>query len=197
MANKDTPKTSTKPARWSQNRASITFELVQALSPTEAKAETMSTTFGHEPVDYASIRDNTEELIVRISNELTDNLTEKAMQIFLQRLVASFVNGAYGAAKFYGQKKSEALAIYVPVLNDERSEDREGVYGFETKGQRTASFAAQMGLQAYALMAAAHGACSAFEHITGDIWKPHEQTATVATNPSQQATAAMIAALAD
>ena len=58
----------------------------------------MSTAFGLEPVAHTSIRENVEEHLVRLANELTDNLNEKAMAIFLQRVVGSFVGATHGAA---------------------------------------------------------------------------------------------------
>jgi hypothetical protein len=156
----------------------------------------MSRTFALESVDHAGIRENIEENIVRISNELRDNLNDKAMAMFLQRLVGSFVGGAHGAATFYGSKKSDAMALHNKLLNDARDEDRDGVYGFETRAARAAQFAAEMGLQASALYAAAEGAVSAFSHVTGDDWKPYEGQQLAATI-DQKATAAMMAALAD
>lgn len=191
-----TPKTAPKSARHQPVRQAITLESVSAITPSETKAETMSATFGLEPVAHASIRENVEEHVVRIANELRDNLSDKAMAIFLQRLVSSFVNGAHGAAIFYGNKKSDALAQQSKLLNDTRDEDRDGVSGFESKAARAAQFAAEMGLQASALYAAAEGAVSAYAHITGDAWKPHEN-AQPASIVERKSTAAMLAALAD
>ena len=178
-------------------RQAITLELVAALTPTVSKAETMSRTFGLEPVDYAGIREHTEEHVVALSNELRDNLNDKAMAIWLQRIVSSFVSAAYGAAQFYGNKKSDALALNNKLLNDSRDEDRDGVSGFESKAARAANFAAEMGLQAVTLMAAAEGAVHAYAHVTGDEWKPYEAPMPATTNTERKSTATMMAALAD
>ena len=196
MASKTTPKTAPKAAPRQPVRQAITLELVQALTPSEAKAEQMSTTFGLEPVAHASTRENVEEQVVRIANELRDNLNDKAMSIFLQRVVGSFVSGAHGAAVFYGSKKSDAMALHSKLLNDARDEDRDGASGFESRAARAAAFAAEMGLQASALYAAAEGAVAAFAHITGDEWKPYESAQPTAT-VEQKSTVAMMAALAD
>lgn len=196
MASKTAPKTASKPAPRQPVRHAITLELVRALTPSEAKAEQMSTTFGLEPVAHASIRENVEEHLVRIANELRDNLNDKAMAIWLQRIVGSVVSGAHGAAVFYGAKKSDALALNSRLLNDARDEDCNGVAGFENKAARAAAFAAEMGLQASALYAAAEGAVSAFAHITGDEWKPYESAQPKAT-VEQKSTIAMMAALVD
>jgi hypothetical protein len=58
--------------------------------------------------------------------------------------------------------------------NDDRDEDRDGVASFDSKAERARLFAAEMGLQAYALMAAAEGAVHAYNAITGEDWKPYE-----------------------
>jgi hypothetical protein len=51
-----------------------------------------------------------------------------------------------------------------------------------------------MGLQAYALMAAAEGAVSAYAHITGEDWKPYEAPAAPASSTSSQSAEAQMAA---
>ena len=186
----------TAPASRQPVRQAITLEVVRAITPSEVKADAISATFGLEPVSYAAIRENIEEHLVRIANELRDNLNDKAMGIFLQRVVGSFVSGAHGAAVFYGNKKSDALALNNRLLNDHRDEDRDGVLGFETKAARAAAFAAEMGLQAAALYAAAQGAVFAYSPIPGDEWKPYE-TAPPGNTVEQRSTAAMMAALGD
>jgi hypothetical protein len=196
MASKTAPKTATKSTARQPVRQAITLESVHAITPSEVKAEQMSVTFSLEPVAHASIRENIEELVVRIANELRDNLNDKAMPIFLQRVVGSFVGAAHGAAIFYGNKKSDALALHHKLLNDHRDEDRDGVYGFESRAARAAEFAAEMGLQASALYAAAEGAVAAFAAVTGDEWKPYEGSQPTGA-VAQKATDAMMAALTD
>ena len=75
---------------------------------------------------------------------------------------AAYVGSAYGAAQFYGTKVTQARDLTVASQNDDRDEDRDGVAGFESNGERARLFAAEMGLQAYALMAAAEGAVHAY-----------------------------------
>jgi len=196
MATKTAPK-SAKPAPKTQTRQAVTLEMVRAITPVPAKADRMVATYGLEPVDYAAIREGTEEHVVRICNGLTDNLNEKAMAIFLQRIVGSFVGAAYGAATFYGSKKSDALALNSKLFNDARDEDRDGVAGFESKQERAMVFAAEMGLQAHALMAAAEGAVHAYAHITGDTWKPYEAATPAASSVQRRSADAMRSALED
>ena len=131
--------------------------------------------FGLDPVDYAAILERTEEHIALSAQALQDALNEKALRIHLQRVVGSFVGSAYGATQFYGTKVTQARDLTVASQNDDRDEDRGGAVGFESKAQRARIFAAEMGLQAYALTAAAEGAISAYAHITGEDWKPYER----------------------
>ena len=72
-----------------------------------------------------------------MANDLRENLNYKAMAIFLQRIVGSFVGAAHGAAVFYGSKKSCALALQSKLLNDARDD----ASGFENKAAWAAVFA--------------------------------------------------------
>ena len=194
-AKTSTRKTAQVPAtRKSPVRQAITFELVQAHAPHAGLAENLSRTFGIDPVDYAAILEATEENIGLSAKALQPTLNDKAMQIHLQRVVGSFVSSAYGAATFYGTKVTQAKDLTMKSQNDDRDEDRGGVSGFESKAERARQFAAEMGLQAYALMAAAEGAVSAYAHITGEDWKPYEAPAAPANSTSRQSAEAQMAA---
>ena len=188
MAQKSTPKTTQKTvsARKPPVRQAITLEAVQAHAPHASLAENLSRTFGLEPVDYAAIRENTEEHLVRAANELVDNLNEKAMAIHQQRVVGAFVSSAYGAANFYQSKVTTARDLTMASQNDDRDEDRTGIAGFESKADRARKFAAEMGLQAFTLMAAAEGAVHAYAHITGETWKPYEAPIQTASSTSRR-----------
>jgi hypothetical protein len=80
--------------------------------------------------------------------------------------------------------------------NDNRDEDRDGPSGFEDRAARARSFAAEMGLQAYALLAAAQGAVDAYAQMIGEDWKPYEAPRSVSENVSRQSAAAEMAAFA-
>ena len=175
MASKKTaPKSVAPAARPQAPRQSITLELVARLAPTSGQAANLSRTFGIDEVDFASVRDSTEEHVALSAKALEADLNEKAMQIHLQRIVGAFVSSAHGAALFYGNKVSEARRLTMASENEHRDEDRGGVAGFDSKADRARMFAAQMGLQCHALHAAAEGAVSAYAHITGEDWKPYE-----------------------
>ena len=60
----------------------------------------LSRVFGIEPVYFHDIADSTKAALTQASNALTDNLSEKAMEIHLQRIVGSFVGSACGAGEF-------------------------------------------------------------------------------------------------
>jgi hypothetical protein len=196
MASKSASKTTQKsaPARQQPVRQAITLELVQARAPHGSLAENLSRTFGIDPVDYAAIREGTEENVVRSANVLRDDLNDKAMEIHLQRIVGAFVSSAYGAATFYQSKVTQAKDLTMASQNDDRDEDRTGVAGFESKAERARQFAAEMGLQAYALMAAAEGAVHAYAHITGDEWKPYEAPVAASSSTSSKSAAEQMAA---
>ena len=112
------------------------------------------------------------------------------MEIHLQRVVGSFVSSAYGASTFYQTKVTTAKDLTMASQNDSRDEDRDGVSGFMSKAENARLFAAQMGLQAYALMAAAEGAVHAYAHITGEDWKPYEAPMSATSSTTSRKSAA-------
>jgi hypothetical protein len=189
-------KTTTKPASSSSrpDRKSITFEMVSRLAPHHGLAENLIRTFGLEPVDYDGIRDATKEHMSRAAEAFGTALNEKALQIHLQRIAGSFVGSAYGAAQFYGTKKSAAMELTSKLLNDDRDEDREGPIGFESKAERARLFAAEMALQSFALMSAAEGALAAYAEITGEDWKPYEAPTAPSATVSRKSAAVEMAA---
>lgn len=160
--------------RAAQQSRRPTFQEAAAKCPHEGLANNLARTFALDPVDYHAIREATEEHVVRMSNALVDDLNERAIQMHLQRIVDAFVGSAHSAGTFYQTKATEARDLTSKLANDDRDEDRDGVYGFESKAARARDFAAKMGLQAYALLAAAEGAVHAYAHVTGEDWKPYQ-----------------------
>jgi len=190
MAAKTTQKSAQKPARTPQARQAITLELVIRLAPTPVQAETIATRFALDPVDYDGIREATEEQLGLSAKALQPTLNETALRIHLQRVVGAFVSSAHGAATFYGSKVTHARDLTSTLANEDRDEDREGVLGFESRAARARAFAAQAGLTAYALLAAATGALHAYAEITGEEWKPYEAPNAPAGSVSRQAATA-------
>ena len=71
--------------------------------------------------------------------------------------VRALVCSARRAAQCYGGQGTQARDLTSKLANDDRVEDREGVYGFESLSPAPAQFAAEAGLTAYALMSAFKG----------------------------------------
>lgn len=196
MATKTAQKnTSNTNLRSLPSRQAITLELVAAHAPSHALVGRLCTTFGLDAVDYEGIREATKEQISLSAEALQPTVNETAMKIHLQRVVGSFVGSAHGAAQFYGSKVTQARDLTSKLANDDRDEDREGVYGFESRAARARQFAAEAGLTAFALMAAAEGAVDAYTHITGDKWKPYEPPVAGPATVGRQAAEAEIAAV--
>jgi hypothetical protein len=191
MAKSQTP---TQTARKADERRTYTLEYATAICPHDGLATNLSATFGLSPVDAASVRETTEELIARSAEVLTANLNEKAMEVHLQRIVGAFVSSACGAGQFYGQKVSQARDLTSRLANDDRDEDRGGPYGLDDRAARARLFAAETGLQARALLAAAEGAVSAYAHITGEVWKPYDAPRPTNQGVSRQSATAELAA---
>ena len=156
-------------------RTVVTMETAARLCPNEAVAAKIVRMYGLDEVDYHAIREATEEHLAVSAKALADNLGErfeKPLEMHMQRIVDGFVRSAHGAGNFYDQKAK--LARDATSANDDRDEDRQGIDGTENRAQRACRFAAEVGLQAYALLAAAHGAVDAYAHVCGRDWKPYE-----------------------
>ena len=195
MTAKNAQKSAPRPARAQQPRQAITLELVAQLVPSTVQAEKISSTFALDPVDFDAVREGTEEHIGTMAKLLEPAVNETAMRIHLQRVVGALVSSAHGAATFYSAKITVARELTTKLANEDRDEDRDGVLGFETKAARAREFAAQAGLAAYALFAAATGAVHAYAEITGEDWKPYEAPVAPSRSVSRQAAAAELDAL--
>jgi hypothetical protein len=171
-------------ARSQPARLPITLERTAALCPTANIATAIADTFGLDPVDFDGIMSTTDTQLRASAEILADTLHERQLFIHCQRITGAFVASAFGAAQFYSEKVSEARGLTSRLANDARDEDRDGAVGFDSKAERARLFAAQAGLQAFALLAAAQGAAAAFLHVTGEHWKPYvapvDNTHTVA-----------------
>jgi len=172
------------PARPMQGvRTVISLVTAQRICANGAMAAKMTQLYGLHEVDYDGIREATEEHTVKAAQALEGNMVngdgtpnERAVEIHLQRIVDAYVRSAHGAGEFFDKKAAEARAKTSAVANADRDEDRQGIDGLENLAQRACSFAAQLGLQSYAILAAAHGAVDAYAHVCGKDWKPYEGT---------------------
>ena len=150
----------------------VSFEQAALLCPTQGQAERVAEKFGLTVPDYQAIR----ELHARALDDMADGLAcalnDKATQMHFQRIVGSLVSSAVGAGRFYSEKVSEARAAAARAADG--GEEHGAPVGFEFRALRVAEFAADMAMQAYALLAAAHGAVEAFKEITGDDWVAYQ-----------------------
>ncbi|MER9174490.1 hypothetical protein NKH72_12935 [Mesorhizobium sp. M0955] len=183
-------------ARVVQLRKGTTLEMVRLCCPDGRQATLISESFGLSILDSDGIREFHERSLIESADTLSEGLSEKAMQIHLQRIVGSHVGSAFGAGQFYSKAVTEAKDATAKLANDTRDEDIDGPVGFGSKAQRKREFAAEMGLQAHALRMAAEGAVAAYEHIVGESWKPYErQTENPGQTVNRQAADLQMAAL--
>ncbi len=176
-------------------RTVVTFTTAQRACPDASLAGNIVRVFGMPDVDYHAIREATEEQIARSAKALADNLSEKALEMHLQRIVDAFVRSAHGAGTFYETKAALARDASSKVANEDRDEDRQGVDGTANRAARAREFAATIALQAFALLAAAEGAVDAYAQVTGSDWKPYEGATRPAMAVDRQVAAAQMAAL--
>jgi hypothetical protein len=158
-----------------QLRKGATLEMVRLTCPDSAQALKIAESFGTAVVDSDGIRDEHERMVTASSASLAEGLSEKEMQIHLQRIVGAFVGSAHGAGQFYSRAVSEARDATAKASNDARDEDLDGPVGYDSAAQRKREFAADMGVQAHALRMAAEGAVAAYEHVVGETWKPFDR----------------------
>lgn len=162
-------------------RLPITFERAKLLCPNAITAEKVAQTFALDLPDYNGIRETHERFLRQSWLSFDDALNDQATLMHFQRVTGSLVSSAFGAGNYYSLKVSEARNLTSSLANDHRDEDRDAPIGFDSKAHRVREWAAKMAMQAYALLAAAEGAVTAYKEITGEDWKPY-----VAENEASQ-----------
>lgn len=175
-------------------RTPITFESAASLCPSVGVITKIVASYGLDAVDYHAIRETTEEAVATMSNSLAPYMNEKALEMHLQRIVAAHVGSAHGAGSFYDSKAAQARNLSSSLMNEDRDEDRMGVDGQANRAARARDFAATAAVQAYAALAAAHGAKDAYAEITGQEWKPYVSNAQPGRTVDARAAAIQIAA---
>lgn len=173
------------------DRAPITLESAVRLGPTNDVVSKIIKVFQVEPVAVAEIREMVEEHLAKQAQAM--NMGERGTQITLGRIVGAYVGAAYGAAQTYDGRRRTAREM-TSKMNEYRDEDREGPSGFESRVEQAQEFAAMLAMQAVAAISAAEGACSAYEHITGDIWKPYVPATPASAAIGRQAATARMSA---
>ncbi len=181
----------TSTANRNADRAPITLESAVRLGPTNDVVSKIIKVFQVEPVAVAEIREMVEEHLAKQAEAM--NMGERGTQITLGRIVGAYVGAAYGAAQTYDGRRRTAREM-TSKMNEYRDEDREGPSGFESRVEQAQEFAAMLAMQAVAAISAAEGACSAYEHITGDIWKPYVPATPASAAIGRQAATARMSA---
>ena len=151
----------------------ITIERARLLCPHAGIAEKVAEAFGLTVPDFDGIREAHESALRQMWHSFDEALNERATQMHFQRITGSFVSSALGAGEFYSTKVTESRDATAKAANEFRDEDRGAPAGFESRAERARVFAAEMAMQAYALLAAAEGAIAAYAEITGEDWKPY------------------------
>ena len=157
-------------AQRNAGRETITLESAVRLGPTNDVVNKVLKVFHVDPVPVAEIREMVEEHLAKQAEAMS--MGEKGTQMTFSRIVGAYVGAAFGAAQIYDGRRQAAREM-TSKMNEYRDEDREGPSGFESRVEQAQEFAAMLAMQAVAAIAAAEGACSAYEHITGEIWKPY------------------------
>jgi hypothetical protein len=162
-----------------QTRQALTFEMALQLCPHQGVAENVAQAFGLVVPEYETIRAEHTGALERLAEAFEGSLNDKATEMHFQRIVGALVGSAVGAGRFYSTKVGEARAATARA--GDGGDDEHGTpIGVESKAQRTREFAADMAMQAYALLAAAHGAIDAYKELTGSDWKAYEAPAEAA-----------------
>ncbi|MET4493832.1 hypothetical protein, partial [Bradyrhizobium sp. LA7.1] len=117
-------------------RRGTTLEMVRLVCPDSAQTLRISESFGLAVLDSDGIRDLHERLVIETADALKDGLSERAMQIHLQRIVGAYVGSAHGAGQFYTRAVTEARDATAKLANDSRDEDLDGPVGFDSQAQR-------------------------------------------------------------
>jgi hypothetical protein len=176
------------------SRTALTIEAARLLCPNEMVAEKVAAAFALPLPDFQGIRETHESVLRQAWNAFDESLNERATMMPFQRITGALVSSALGAGRFYSQKVTEAKDATARLANEHRDEDRDAPVGFDSKADRTRQFAAEMALQAYALLAAAEGAITAYKEITGEDWKAYEAQAEGAVAVERRSAAAELSA---
>jgi len=172
-------------------RPEISIERARLVCPHAGNAQAVAESFGLSVPDFDGIRETHESLLRQTWHSFDDALNEKALAMHFQRIVGSYVSSAQGAGNFFSQKVTDARDATTRAANGE--EDSAPV-GFESPADRARRFAADLCVQAYALLAAAEGAVNAYKEITGEEWKPYVAAQDASQSVERKSAAAELAA---
>ena len=147
------PETASQPGP-TRTRPAVTLEAAIAACPDERLADRIADAFGLDQMATAEIRERTRLLLIEMTRMLEDQLSEKALALHLQRVVAGFVGSACRSGQFYQAKVGQARELGSRLHDEHPDEDCGGVAGFAGRAQRAREFAAELTLQAHAVLRA-------------------------------------------
>src|ERR1700727_1118983 len=159
-----------------ETRTPVTFQTAVQLCPHQGVAENVAQAFGLIVPEYEAIRAQHSIAVKRMAEPFEGSLNDKATAMHFQRIVGSLVSSAVGAGRFYSEKVSQARDATARAA-DGGNDELGTPIGLDSRAQRTREFAADMAMQAFALLAAAHGAIDAYRDLTGEDWKAYETSA--------------------
>ena len=138
------PETARQPSP-ARTRPAVTLEAAIAACPDEKLADRIADAFGLDQVATAEIRERTRLLLIEMTRMLEDQLSEKALALHLQRVVAGFVGSACRSGQFFPAKLGLARELGSRLHDEHPDEDCGGVAGFAGRAQRAREFAAEPG----------------------------------------------------
>jgi hypothetical protein len=159
-----------------ETRTPVTFETAAQLCPHQGVAENVAQAFGLIVPEYEAIRAQHSIAVKRMAEAFEGSLNDKATAMHFQRIIGALVSSAVGAGRFYSEKVTQARDATARAA-DGGDDERGAPIGLDSRAQRTREFAADMAMQAFALLAAAHGAIDAYKDLTGEDWKAYEASA--------------------
>lgn len=173
-------------------RPEISIERARLICPHTGVTEKVAESFGLTVPDFNGIRDTHESLLRQTWHSFDEALNEKAVAMHFQRIVGSYVSSAQGAGNFYSQKVTEARDLTSKLAAN--GEEEFAPIGFESRAERARQFAADLCMQAFALLAAAEGAVRAYKEITGEEWKPYVAAPDASQSVERKSAATELAA---
>ena len=159
-----------------ETRTPVTFETAVQLCPHQGVADNVAQAFGLIVPEYEAIRAQHSLAVKRMAEAFEGSLNDKATAMHFQRIVGALVSSAVGAGRFYSDKVTQARDATARAA-DGGNDELGTPIGFDSRAQRTREFAADMAMQAFALLAAAHGAIDGYRDLTGEDWKAYEASA--------------------
>ena len=165
-------KSSPKP----QTRPALTFEMAVQLCPHQGVAESVATAFGLIVPEYEEIRAEHAAALKQMAATFEGSLNDKATEMHFQRIVGALVSSAVGAG---GSTPRRSARPATPPPGPRTAATTNTAPRSASKARRSApaNSPPTWPMQAYALLAAAHGAIDAYKDLTGDDWKAYEAQA--------------------